>query len=74
MLVSELISKLMLMPQDAVAVVNLEKNELANGMTVSKVELVEAKKYCQQSNYNRDYYPEIVDEDETKLKVVDISA
>ncbi len=75
MLVEQLIAELLKMPPKAVAVVNLGKNDLANGKTVNSVALVEAVRYepiLPEDRYHMDYYPLALDKDEEKSEVVNI--
>ena len=73
-MVREVIAMLAAMPQDAVCVVNLEKNELANGKTVSGAEVKLAARYKgspESDGWSACYYP-CDDEDYVYLDVVDL--
>lgn len=75
MKVSELIKRLKAMPADTTVVVNMGKNELANGVRVHSVLRVAALGYTGPFGaYREDYFPHLpIEEDETRVNVVNIT-
>lgn len=67
MTVAELIEKLKTMPQDAIAVVNMGRNELANGDEASGVDTVNAYRYTHGDRWMENYYS--TDHDEMAIVV-----
>lgn len=60
MTVEALIRELQKMPPGARVVVNLGKNELANGREIGRVEIVEAVSFIDSDDYwQRNYYEEL---------------
>ncbi len=76
MLVEDLIAQLLLMPPKAKAVVNLTKNELANGCEVRTVLLKTAQRNNSDIMWHENYFPELLnpDIDLVQEQIVDISA
>lgn len=74
MTVAEVIQALQTFPANSICVVNLTKNELANGGEVERIELVGAVKKDWKDVWDTDYFPQFSEEDEVKGQVVNISA
>ncbi len=72
--VRELIMELLKHPMDARPVVNLGRNEGANGKTAGKVEAVNAYRYKYKGTgpWQEDYYPYTHDPDEDREVVINI--
>lgn len=74
--VAQLIVELQKMPQDGIPVVNLGYNELANGLQISNVSLVQAFRSTNprhRQNWQEDYDPSEDREEQVKQIVVNIS-
>ena len=76
MTVGQLITELQKHDPNMVAVVNLSKNEGANGAPVQQIRVVPAMRWRgARVNWNEDYYPTVEqDEDYEYKQVVDITA
>lgn len=75
MTVQELINQLQLLPPDSVVVVNMGRNEMANGREVGKIDIEEGYKWPGESMWYVNYYPEVNnwDDAEIKTKVVNLT-
>lgn len=74
MTVEELIQALQAFPPKSRCVVNMSKNELANGCEIKTVAQRAAVKRSWSDNWNEQFFPGFVDEDETQEEVIDVSA
>ncbi len=73
MTVEQLIEKLQKYPSKSIVVVNMGRNELANGCQVDLVEEENAYAYCNEDQWHKDYdYASDDDDDYTRTKVVNI--